>query len=45
MFAQQEGSIFYLESLCVYAAILNAAPCLSPNQRLAVFTDNINTVQ
>ena len=45
IFAQQEGSIFYLESLCICVAILDAAPHLSPNQRLAVFTDNINTVQ
>ena len=28
-FAQHEGSIFYLESLCVCAAILDAAPRLS----------------
>ena len=45
IFAQQEGSMFYLESLCICVAILDAAPRLSPNQRLAVFTDNINTVQ
>ena len=45
IFAQQKGSILYLESLCVCAAILDAAPCLSTNQHLAVFTDNINTVQ
>ena len=46
IFAQQGGSIFfYLEALCVCAAILDAAPHLLPDQRLAVHTDNINTVQ
>ena len=45
IFAQQGGSIFYLEALCVCAAILDAAPRLLPDQRLAVHTDNINTVQ
>ena len=44
-FTQQGGSIFYLEALCVCAAILDAAPCLLPDQGLAVHTDNINTVQ
>ena len=44
-FAQQEGSISYLESLRICAAILDAAPCLLPDQCLAVFTDNISTVQ
>ena len=34
-FAQQVVSIFYLESLYVCAAILDVAPCLSPNQCLA----------
>ena len=42
IFSQQEGSIICLESLCVCAAILDAAPRLSPDQRLAVFRDNIN---
>ena len=45
IFAGQEGSIFYLEALSVCAAILDATPCLLPDQGLAVFTDNINTVQ
>jgi hypothetical protein len=45
IFAQQSGSIFYLEALCVCAAILNAAPRLLPEQCLAVFTDSLNTVQ
>ena len=45
IFAQQGGSIPYLEALCVCAAILDAAPRLLPDQRLAVHTDNINTVQ
>ena len=45
IFAQQGGSIFYLKALCICAAILDAAPRLQPNQHLAVFTDNINTVQ
>ena len=45
IFAQQGGSIFYLEALYVCAAILDATPRLQPNQCLAVFTDNINTVQ
>ena len=44
-FTQHEGFIFYLESLCVCAAILDAAPHLSAGQHLGVFTDNINTVQ
>ena len=45
IFTQQGGSIFYLEALCVCAAILDAAPHLLPDQHLAVHTDNINTVQ
>ena len=44
-FAQHGGSIFYLKSLCVCAAILDAASRLSAGQCLGVFTDNINTVQ
>ena len=45
IFAQQEGSIFYLKALCICAAILDVAPYLQPNQHLTIFTDNINTVQ
>ena len=45
IFAQHGGSIFYLEALCVCSAILDAAPRLSSGQQLAVFTDNVNTVQ
>ena len=41
----KEGSIFYLNALCVCTAILDAASHLQPNQHLAVFTDNINTIQ
>ena len=45
IFAQHGGSIIYLEALCVCSAILDAAPRLSSGQHLAVFTDNVNTVQ
>ena len=34
IFVQQEGSIFYLKSLCICVPILNAAPCLLPDQHL-----------
>ena len=39
------GSIFYLEALCICAAILDAITCLPKAGHLAIFTDNINTVQ
>ncbi|KAG2742007.1 DNA/RNA polymerase [Suillus brevipes Sb2] len=38
------GTIFYFEALAVTAALLNAIPRLSSGQRIAVFTDNLNTV-
>jgi len=38
------GTIFYFEALAVTAAILEAVHRLPPNHRLAVFTDNLNTV-
>jgi hypothetical protein len=38
------GTIFYFEALAVTAAILEAVHHLSPDDRLAVFTDNLNTV-
>ena len=45
LFTRQARSIFYFEALCVCAAILDAAPRLLPDQRLAVHRDNINTIQ
>ena len=45
IFTQHGGSIFYLEALCICSAILDAAARLSSGQHLAVFTDNVNTVQ
>ena len=45
IFPQHRGSIFYLGALCVCSAILDAAPHLSSGQHLAMFTDNVNTVQ
>ena len=38
------GTIFYFEALAVTAAILAAARRLPPDGRMAVFTDNLNTV-
>ncbi|KAJ8582038.1 DNA/RNA polymerase [Rhizopogon salebrosus TDB-379] len=38
------GTIFYFEALAVTAAILDAAHRLPPDGRIAVFTDNLNTV-
>ena len=45
IFAQQQGSIFYIKFLCSCVAILDAAPHLLPDQCLVVFTSNMNTVQ
>ena len=45
IFAEMGGSIFYLEALCVCSAILHGVTLLPPDGRLAVFTDNLNTVQ
>jgi hypothetical protein len=38
------GTIFYYEALAVTAALLNAIPRLDSGHRVAVFTDNLNTV-
>ena len=38
------GTIFYFEALAVTSAILDASRCIPPDGRLAVFSDNLNTV-
>jgi hypothetical protein len=38
------GTIFYFEALAVTAAILAAVQCSPPDGRIAIFTDNLNTV-
>lgn len=40
-----EDHIFWYEALCVLAALEWAASLPSPPQRLAIYTDNLNTVQ
>jgi hypothetical protein len=37
-------TIFFFEALAVTAAIIDAAGRMHPHERLAVFTDNMNTV-
>jgi hypothetical protein len=38
------GTIFYFEALAVTAALMFSTSLLKPNQRVAIFTDNLNTV-
>ncbi|KAG2754244.1 hypothetical protein P692DRAFT_201704664 [Suillus brevipes Sb2] len=38
------GTIFYFEALAVTSALLDAVARLIPGQRVAIFTDNLNTV-
>lgn len=45
IFKDSGESIFYLEALCVCAAILHGVSLLPADGQLAVFTDNLNTVQ
>lgn len=40
-----EDHIFWFEALCVLGALEWAASLASPPQRLAIYTDNLNTVQ
>ncbi|KAF8438802.1 hypothetical protein L210DRAFT_3403684 [Boletus edulis BED1] len=45
LFSQHDKSIFYLEALCVCAAILHVINLVPAGGRLAVFMDNLNSVQ
>ena len=45
IFQESGKSIFYLEALCVCAAILYGVTLLPPDGRLTVFTNNLNSVQ
>jgi hypothetical protein len=36
--------IYYIEALCVLAALSHCCPSLSPNQKLLLYTDNTNVV-
>jgi len=45
LFKLNGESIFYLEVLCVCAAMLDTATCIPKGGCLAVFTNNINMVQ
>jgi hypothetical protein len=38
------GTIFYFEALAVTGALLDSVSRLQPNQRVAIFTDNLNMV-
>lgn len=38
------GMIFFFEALAVTSALLNSVSRLQPGQRVAIFTDNLNTI-